>query len=103
MLDASSLIATYIEPGHEAFVAESMRQDAVVRQLEIIGEAAKRISLELRSKHPSVPWRRIAGLRDVLIHQYMGIDIEAVWEVARREIPQLRKDIEAIVIAIDVE
>jgi uncharacterized protein with HEPN domain len=103
MRDACSLIATYIEPGHEAFVLESMRQDAVVRQLEIIGEAAKRISLELRGKHTSVQWRRIAGLRDVLIHQYMGIDIEAVWEVAWREIPQLRRNIEAISITMDVE
>jgi uncharacterized protein with HEPN domain len=102
-MDATSLIAKYIDPGHEAFVAESMRQDAVVRQLEIIGEAAKRISVDLRSQHSSVPWRRIAGLRDVLIHQYMGIDLEAVWEVARREIPELRKDIEAIVIAMDDE
>jgi uncharacterized protein with HEPN domain len=52
-----------------------------VRQLEVIGEATKRLSVPLREAHPEIPWRRIAGLRDVLIHDYMGVDIDAVWQV----------------------
>jgi Ribonuclease HepT-like len=69
--------------GHDVFVSTSHWQDAVIRQLEIIGEATKRLSKELCSQHPEVPWRRIAGLRDVLIHDYMDVDIKAVWEIAK--------------------
>ena len=73
ILDAVEKIETYISVGHDVFVSTSHWQDAVIRQLEIIGEATKRLSKQLCSQHPEVPWRRIAGLRDVLIHDYMGV------------------------------
>ena len=63
-------------------------QDAVIRQLEIVGEASKRLSTELRDANPAVPWRRVCGLRDVLIHNYMGADLEAVWSVVEEGIPE---------------
>jgi uncharacterized protein with HEPN domain len=66
---------------------QSHWQDATVRQLEIIGEATKRLSPELRSRYSDVPWRRIAGLRDVLIHDYMGVDLDAVWQVTQKDLP----------------
>jgi uncharacterized protein with HEPN domain len=75
-------------------------QDAVIRQLEIIGEATKRLSETLRSEHADVPWRRIAGLRDVLIHDYMGVDLDAVWEVTQTNLPLLKSRVLAILEAL---
>jgi uncharacterized protein with HEPN domain len=94
--DAALKIESYISVGHDVFMITTHWQDAVVRQLEIMGEAAKRISEEFRSKYPDIPWRRIAGMRDVLIHDYMGVDLSMVWEVAQRNLPELKRKIEVI-------
>lgn len=96
--DAILKIELYISAGREAFMADSLRQDAVIRQLEIIGEATKKLSLELRSKYPTVPWRRIAGLRDVLIHEYMGVDLNAIWELTQQNLPELKTVIEVMLV-----
>jgi uncharacterized protein with HEPN domain len=96
ILDAIDKVDTYIAVGHEVFIASSHWQDAVIRQLEIIGEATKRLSKQFCSRHSDVPWRRIAGLRDVLIHDYMGVDINAVWEITQKNLPPLRLQIESI-------
>jgi len=88
--DAIQKIESYAAVGRDVFIATSHWQDAVIRQLEIIGEAAKKVSPELREQHDDIPWRRIAGLRDVLIHDYMGVDLSAVWEITQRDIPPLR-------------
>ena len=96
ILDAIDKVDTYITVGHEVFIASSHWQDAVIRQLEIIGEATKRLSKQFCSRHSDVPWRRIAGLRDVLIHDYMGVDINAVWEITQKNLPPLRLQIESI-------
>ncbi len=91
MLDAIDRIARYAAVGHARFMAETQWQDAIIRQLEIVGEAAKRVSPACRARQPEIPWRRIAGLRDVLIHNYMGVDLDAVWEITRGPVPELRQ------------
>lgn len=91
ILDSISKIESYVSVGRDVFFKTSHWQDAAARQLEIIGEATKRLSPELRSKYSDVPWRRIAGLRDILIHDYMGVDISMIWEVTQKEIPKLKE------------
>ena len=93
ILDAILRIAEYASVGREEFVAKTHWQDAIIRQLEIVGEASKRLSEELRNTNPAVPWRRVCGLRDVLIHNYMGVDLEAVWSVVESGIPGLKETV----------
>jgi uncharacterized protein with HEPN domain len=82
-----------VQSGREEFLANLVYQDAVMRNLEIIGEAAKRISPELRGQL-KLPWRQIAGLRDVLINDYPNLDLERIWFVASRDVPVLLREIE---------
>ena len=70
--------------------------DAVVRNLEIIGEATKHISTEIRKKYPDIEWRKISGLRDILIHEYFGIDVPVLWDIVQNKVPQLYKDFKKI-------
>jgi uncharacterized protein with HEPN domain len=81
----------------EDFLGNSQVQDAVVRRLEIIGEAAKHIPQEIRAHYPDIPWKDIAGTRDVLIHEYFGVDWDKVWEVVQRDLSGLRKLIDRMI------
>jgi len=74
-----------------AFLNDLKTQDAVVRQLEIIGEATKKVSFELREKSPSIPWLDMAGMRDRLVHDYIDVDMEIVWKTASEDIPKLKE------------
>lgn len=77
----------------EAFKQDRKTVNAVIRSLEVLGEAAKRIPDDLRALAPTVPWKRMAGMRDKLIHEYFGVDLSIVWAVVRDELPPLRPEI----------
>jgi len=94
--DAIAKIEQYAAVGRDDFFALPHWQDAIIRQLEVIGEASKRFSSQVREANPSVPWQRICGLRDVLIHNYMGVDLEEVWGIIEKRIPDLKQTVERI-------
>jgi uncharacterized protein with HEPN domain len=83
---------------YEEFSKDKMRIDAVVRNFEIIGEAAKNISDDLRKKFPATDWKAVAGFRDTLIHGYFGIDLEILWDIVVNKIPPLQAEIDRIII-----
>jgi uncharacterized protein with HEPN domain len=81
---------------YEEFIKDKKINYAVVRCIEIIGEAAKQVSEEIRSKYPHVPWKEMAGMRDKVIHFYFGVNLEKVWLVVTRDIPKLKPEIQKI-------
>ena len=92
--EAMSKIEAYTADGRAVFNAEPMRQDAVIRNFEIIGEAVKRLSNAATQKAPEINWRDVAGLRDVLIHNYMGVDLDEIWNIVTNNLPQLKQAVQ---------
>ena len=83
--------------GAEAFRASHTLQDAILRNLQVLAESSQRVSNELKSDWPRVDWKRIAAFRNVLVHDYLGLDLDRIWEIVQRDIPELKKSIERIV------
>lgn len=81
---------------YQAFLESPMVQDAVLRNIQVIGEATKNLTKTTRAAHPNVPWREMAGIRDRIVHDYFGIDWKIVWEVAQTSLPDLLPIVEAI-------
>ena len=79
------------------FYTKSLIKDDVIRNFEVIGEATKKLSPEIRAKYSEVPWRRIAGLRDVLIHDYLRVDLEEVWGIIQDYLPELKVKIQIMI------
>jgi uncharacterized protein with HEPN domain len=88
--DCMERIAEYTATGEDAFMASRLIQDGVIRNLEVIGEATKNLSSELRDANPAIPWRQIAGMRDVLIHDYLKVNLARVWRTVATDLPPLR-------------
>ena len=94
IIDSIQLIESYMEGRTEADLMESTGlQDKIIRRIQVIGEAVKNLPDDLKRSHPEVPWRDIAGMRDIVIHQYFGIDLEFVWNVLTKDIPDLKPKI----------
>lgn len=88
--DCLGRIAEYTAAGEQAFLASRLIQDGVIRNLEVIGEATKNRSSELRDANPAIPWRQIAGMRDVLIHDYLKVNVSRVWRTVITDLPPLQ-------------
>jgi uncharacterized protein with HEPN domain len=94
MLERCHRVTRFVAPGRNAFMASEQMQDAVIRNVEVIGEAAKRVSAHARDQLPQLDWKAIRGMRDVLIHDYIGVDLDEVWNVASSRIPELQAALE---------
>jgi uncharacterized protein with HEPN domain len=97
ILDAMEKAEMMLEGiSYEAFAADFRINFVVVRALEIVGEATKRLPLSLREQYPTIPWRQMAGMRDRIIHGYDAIDFEVVWDAVKQEIPQVKPRLQQI-------
>ena len=97
ILDAVDRIEAQAARGRDAFAGDELAQTAVIRWVEIIGEATRGLTEELRQAHPEIPWRQMVAMRNVLIHGYFDIDEDLVWSVAENDLPKLGVQIRAIV------
>jgi uncharacterized protein with HEPN domain len=104
IIESILLIEEYSKRVTEArFHKNRSLQDAVIRRLEIIGEAVKNLPLSFRSKHEDIPWKQIAGMRDILIHEYFDVDLFLTWKVVKKELPLIKKKLSAILSAEESE
>ncbi len=97
ILHAIDLLRDYTEDlDFDAFAANVEKQDSVIRRLEIIGEAVKGVPDHIRARHTTVPWRDIAGARDILIHEYFHVDLEMTWDMVKKDLPLLESEVRSI-------
>jgi uncharacterized protein with HEPN domain len=104
MLESIRLIETYVNGmDFDAFLADRRTIDAVVRNIEIIGEAGNMVPEDFRLQHPEIPWKRIRGMRNRIVHEYFGIDREIVWNIVVNDLPEMGEWLETVIEEIDRE
>ncbi|MBN1796620.1 MAG: DUF86 domain-containing protein [Sedimentisphaerales bacterium] len=102
ILDEIDYIASVVaEVNRDEFLSNPTLKRSFVRSIEIIGEASKKLPSEFREKYPDIDWRRITGMRDKLVHDYLGVDYYVVWDVAKNKLPELRESIKHIIFEYD--
>lgn len=94
--DALVLIQEYGDVGKAKFKKSTQVQDAILRRLEIVGEAVKRLPEAFRARHEQIPWKRVAGFRDVVIHHYNRVDLDEVWSIVEHDVPVLLQQVKAL-------
>jgi len=98
ILESIAQIERYVKKTTRSkFNKNTQIQDAILRRLEIIGEAVKNVPEDFRGSHPKVPWKKIAGMRDILIHEYSGVDLKRVWKVIKEDLVDLKENISGII------
>ncbi|SHN92259.1 hypothetical protein BHECKSOX_443 [Bathymodiolus heckerae thiotrophic gill symbiont] len=97
IIDCIDRIEEYTESDQFTFMNSSMVQDAVIRNLQILSESTQKISDSLKLQHPEINWRAISGFRNVLVHDYLGLDNQQVWQILENRLPDLKEHIEAII------
>jgi uncharacterized protein with HEPN domain len=101
ILDCIGFVEEYTKAGKLSFMKSRLIQDAVIRNFEVIGEAAKRISPQLKARTDDIPWKQITGFRDILIHDYLGVDVERVWNVIGGNLPALKQKVTMLLSEIE--
>lgn len=101
VLDSIEHVESYVaKSSKEDFLASPKDQDAVLRRLEVIGEAVKNLPKTLRDAHPEIPWREMAGMRDVLIHEYFNVDLQLAWRAVQRDLPRVKDALQKILASL---
>jgi len=99
-LDCIERILEYTDGGRDAFISSGLIRDAVIRNLQVMCESVSRVSEDVRSIDPGIEWRGIAGLRNILVHDYLGVDNELVWQVVESRLPDLKSRLETLLTSL---
>lgn len=96
MQECMQRILDYTKDGRQQFMQSTLIQDAVLRNLQTMAESSQRLSIDLKEARPEIEWRRLSGFRNVLVHEYLGIDLKTVWQLVEDELPKLLQQIESM-------
>ncbi|MBI4028202.1 MAG: DUF86 domain-containing protein [Verrucomicrobia bacterium] len=95
-------IAQFARDGKDVFLHDRKTQDAILRNLHVLAESTQRLSDSIKARHPEIPWDEIAGFRNVVVHDYLGIDLERTWLILEKDLPPLRKAIQEMKQSMDI-
>jgi len=96
ILDCIARIETDLAEGYDSFMTSHTYQDAVLRNLQVLAESTQHLSSQIKAGQPEIDWREIMAFRNVLVHDYLGIDLEAIWEISQRDIPKLKQAVQSM-------